>query len=229
MSPLTTQPAEQTSGETHLVQCHSCQAPFDANTAPWCSCITSEHTFVCPSCGECFCKSPAAYKRSFWRDAPKSLRERSAHMMSGSAVPVAAKPEEGAGPALVLLVEDDPVTRRAATIAIRKLGYELVVASDGEQGLELAQRLHPAVVLTDALMPKIDGREMCRLIKESPACAGVRVFVMTALYTGTRYQNEAHKTFKVDGYLAKPVAFDDVRTLLAKALPSPAAAQPAAI
>jgi len=207
--------------QDHVVLCHSCKGQFDAASAPWCHCIANEHTLVCPSCGSCFCKSPTAYKRQFWRDAPKDLRERSVKGPDAAAMHAAADAQAATVGArgMVLLVEDDPVTRRAAAIAIRNLGYPLMVAVDGEQGLELARRLQPAVVLTDALMPKIDGREMCRLIKEDPACAGVRVFVMTSLYTGVKYQNEAHKHFKVDGYLAKPVALDQVRELLQKELP----------
>lgn len=209
--------------ESHVVQCYRCKAEFDAASAAWCECIASEQTLVCASCGTCFCKAPLAYKRDFWRDAPRGLRERSLKKPNVPPEPAAeAETATTAARGMVLLVEDDPVTRHAAAIVIRSLGYPVTMAADGEEGLELARQLRPAVVLTDALMPKIDGREMCRQIKEDPACAGVRVFVMTALYTGIKYQNEAHKQFKVDGYLAKPLAVDDVRALLQKELPAPA-------
>jgi CheY-like chemotaxis protein len=203
----------------HVVRCHRCDVEFDATSASWCHCIASEHTVVCPGCGTCFCKGTTAYKRDFWRDAPKTLRERSVKGPDARTEHASEEqPTTSGARGMVLLVEDDPVTRRAAMVAIRGLGYPLMVATDGEQGLELARRLQPAVVLTDALMPKIDGREMCRQIKEDPACVGVRVFVMTALYTGVKYQNEAHKHFKVDGYLAKPVAIDELAALLEKEL-----------
>jgi CheY-like chemotaxis protein len=101
---------------------------------------------------------------------------------------------------------------------IRGLGYGVVVAEDGATGLEMARRHRPELVLTDALLPKMDGREMCRLIKEDPSCGGTKVVVMTALYTSLRYEREAYKAFKVDGYVAKPLAIDDLDALLKKEL-----------
>ena len=67
-------------------------------------------------------------------------------------------------------------------------------------------------------MPKMDGREMCRLIKADAETAGIKVVVMTSLYTSVKYQTEAYKSFKVDDYLAKPLDFSQLRTMLEKHL-----------
>src|SRR5947209_15707141 len=54
-------------------------------------------------------------------------------------------------------------------------------------------------------MPKMDGRELCRLVKSDPQLAGTRVVVMSSVYTSGRFKREALSHFKADDYLAKPV------------------------
>jgi CheY-like chemotaxis protein len=105
-----------------------------------------------------------------------------------------------------------------ATRVVESHGYSVVLATNGEEGLELARRYQPDLVLTDALMPKLDGREMSRRLKEDPETASVKVVVMTALYTSAKYKTEGTRVFRVDDYLAKPLAVDDLRALLAKHL-----------
>lgn len=67
-------------------------------------------------------------------------------------------------------------------------------------------------------MPRLDGREMCRRLKDDAATASVKVVVMTALFTSVKYRTEAFKNFKVDDYLAKPLDVNTLRTLLQKHL-----------
>lgn len=84
--------------------------------------------------------------------------------------------------------------------------------------LELARRYRPQLVFTDALMPRLDGREMARRIKEDPDTAAAKVVVMTALYTNVKYRSEGFKVYKVDDYLAKPLGFEQLRAVLQKHL-----------
>lgn len=204
---------------SYVIACDKCHASFDAVMASWCACVVNERTLVCPVCSACFCKASVAYKQRVWRLAPRTLWDRK--FEEHSAVPVAepavADDSELARP-LVLLVEDEGDVRRMATAVIRELGYGLAIATNGQEGLAMAKQLKPELVLTDALMPKLDGREMCRQIKDDPDCHGMRVVVMTALYTSYKYQNEAYKAYRVDGYLAKPIAVTDLRSLLKQEL-----------
>jgi len=78
---------------------------------------------------------------------------------------VNAPPDEVGRP-LVLLVDDKPEIREVAIRVIEILGYGLVVAKNGEEGLELAARYQPELVLTDAMMPQLDGWEMGLRIKD---------------------------------------------------------------
>ena len=204
--------------ETYSVACHGCGASFDALAAPWCSCLVSERTLECAHCGKCFCKAPVAYKGRFWSSAPKVLWDRKFKEHHADFTP-RVNPEPDAAPRpLVLVVDDEKDIQRVATRVIESLGYGLVVAHDGEEGLALARRYRPELVLTDALMPRLDGREMGRRIKADPECGPTKVVVMTALYTNMKYRTEGFKVFKVDDYLAKPLAFDDVRSVLQKHL-----------
>jgi CheY-like chemotaxis protein len=204
----------------HAVPCHKCGSAFDVLATTLCSCIASDRSFVCPSCGACFCKLDSVYRRSFWATAPRSVREhkgreQQAEMSRAAAADVAAP--EPARP-LVLLVEDEPLVRALASRTIVSLGYGLVVASDGLEGLEMARRHRPELVLSDALMPRLDGRDMALRIKSDPQLAGTRVVVMTALYTGVKYRNEAYKTHKVDEYLSKPLHIEELVGVLEKYL-----------
>jgi CheY-like chemotaxis protein len=200
------------------VECASCRASFDALEAPWCSCLVTERTLVCPTCLTCFCKAPAAYKQRFWSGAPKSLWDRKFAEHSEAFTPRPNPTPEEAPRPLVLLVDDEPDIQRVASRVIDSLGYGLVLGRNGEEGLELAKQYRPNLVLTDALMPRLDGREMCRRLKDDPDMAGVKVVVMTSLFTSVKYRNEAFKVFKVDDYLAKPLDFNSLRTLLQKHL-----------
>lgn len=204
--------------EAYVVACYSCRSTFDALQATWCSCLATERTLVCPSCLTCFCKSPPQYKQGFWRGAPKALWDRKVGEHAQDFVlPTNPEPSEVTRP-LVLVVDDERDIQRAASRAITGLGYGLVVARNGQEGLALAKLYRPDLVLSDALMPQMDGREMCRLIKEDPATANAKTVVMTALYTGVKYKSEAHKAYRVDDYLTKPLDFAVLRALLQKHL-----------
>jgi CheY-like chemotaxis protein len=206
--------------DTYIVACSSCQASFDALKAAWCTCLASERSVTCPGCGACFCKGAAAYRQQFWRDAPKAMWERKFEEHSIRSGPIENPPVEDVKRPLVLLVDDEPSIQRVASLAIVGLGYGLVVGQNGEEGLDIAKRYKPDLVLTDALMPRMDGREMCRRIKEDPETASAKVVVMTSLYTNMKYHHEAHKSYRVDDFLNKPLDFDQLKSLLQKYLGS---------
>ena len=208
---------------TYAVNCHKCQAPFDALQASWCACVVTEPSLACPSCGSCFCKAAAAYKQKFWAGAPKQMWARKLEERNEAfSAPSNPAPYAATRP-LVLLVDDERIIQRVAMRVIEGLGYGVLVASNGEEGLELARAYKPDLVLTDVLMPKLDGREMGRRIKENPETAHIKVVLMTGLYTSARYQQEAYRAFRVDDYLTKPLDVERLRSVLQKHLGEPAA------
>jgi len=206
--------------ETYSVACNNCGSTFDALDSSWCSCLVTERTLACPHCLQCFCKAPAGYKSKFWSNAPKALWDRKFKEHHEDFTPPENPDPDAVTRPLVLLVDDEKDIQRVASRVIQSLGYGLVLAHNGEEGLDLARRYLPDLVLTDALMPRMDGREMARRIKEEGAGAAkpAKVVLMTSLYTNVKYRTEGFKTYKVDDYLAKPLAFEDLRAVLQKHL-----------
>jgi CheY-like chemotaxis protein len=202
------------------VNCHSCGEAFDALAAPWCNCVVSRRSLVCPSCGECFCKAAQPYKQKLWQDAPKALWERAAaEHKAPEKLPENAPPVDATRP-LVLIVDDEIDVQRMAAVAVELLGLGVIRAANGDEGLALVQSHKPDVVLTDAFMPKLDGREMCRRIKADPETASIPVVVMTSVYTASRYKYEAFKEFGADDYLSKPLEMEEVQAVLKRRLAS---------
>lgn len=200
---------------SYEVVCPTCGNTFDAMESAWCSCLVASRTLVCPHCLKCFCKAPRPFKQRFWSSAPDSLWKRRA----ASPEPSAAFADRRADPGkdlhpLVLVVEDDPEVRQMVTTAVEKLGYTVIVAGNGLEGLEMARRYRPELVITDALMPKLDGREMARRLKEDSETREIKVAVMTSVYTATKYRLEAMKLFHVDDYLQKPLELAELHALL---------------
>jgi CheY-like chemotaxis protein len=204
--------------QTYNVTCFHCQGGFDALQTTWCSCLVTERTLVCSICFECFCKASPSYKQKFWSGAPKELWERKFKEHHETFEPPPNPAPADVERPLVLLVDDEKDIQRVAVKVIGSLGYGMVLAKNGEEGLQLAKLYKPDLVLSDALMPKLDGREMCRRIKSDPETEGIKVVVMTALYTNVKYKTEAYRNFRVDDYLAKPLDFTTLREVLQKHL-----------
>lgn len=194
----------------HLVQCGSCRMAFDAMQAGWCACVTKTISLACPACRFCLCKVSAGASRDFWFRAPEPLVERRRQEEQRRArtrptlVPNEAK--------RVLIVDDDEEIRFIADYALRDMGYATMTAADGDEVMNIVATEKPDIVLTDALMPKIDGRELCKQIKlRHPR---IKVVVMTSLYTAHRYKAEAYRVFHADDYLAKPIDFARLENVL---------------
>jgi len=216
---IAARPAPAPKPDGYPVCCFNCQENFDATHAEWCRCVGRDNTLVCDHCGGCFCKAPAPYKERFWIDAPPSLFERK---MIGSKRNLSTRANPPAGDVkrpLILLVEDDENVQLIVRTVVTTMGYGFVVGANGQEGLTLAREYSPDLILSDAFMPKLDGREMCRLLKEDPMTSRSKAIIMTGLYTDRKYRNEALDYFKVDDYVAKPLAVDDLIKLFKKHLP----------
>jgi CheY-like chemotaxis protein len=128
---------------------------------------------------------------------------------------------------LALVVEDEPVTRLLAAKLLSQLGFRVACAARGDEGLDTAMALRPALVLTDALLPKLDGRELCKRLKDAPETGKTRIIVMSGLYTKTQNRTDALRTFKADGYLKKPIDLADLRAEVERVLPGGPLSKPA--
>jgi CheY-like chemotaxis protein len=76
--------------------------------------------------------------------------------------------------------EDDPVIQKLIRIATRALPHVVHIVSDGETGLQIIEREHPAIVFTDVTMPRLDGMQLLDEMKMRAELADIPVVLMTA-------------------------------------------------
>ena len=81
----------------------------------------------------------------------------------------------------VLLVEDDRFLRRAGEAALRKTGIDVITAVDGEDALRIARTETPDLILLDVVMPKLNGFEVLRTLKDDPATRAIDVIMLSNL------------------------------------------------
>jgi len=200
------------------VICANCRVVFDAADSDWCSCLTRDRTVVCTNCLTCFCKSAPAYKEIFWSGAPPQLLERKAAELRRQSLTMSANAasSEVRRP-LVMLVDSDPDNQAIMQRVCANLGYG-AVSSDGQDALAIARTHRPNLILADAILPRLDGRELCRLLKEDSTFAATKFVIMTGLYTDTKFKNESMLRFGIDDCLTKPVSITDVINLLQRHL-----------
>lgn len=197
----------------YRVTCISCGKPYDAERAQECSCLHPVRSFRCPHCAACLCAAGSGALSKFWRDVPPELWQR--RMAKTQAAPAPPTEEDVPRP-MVLFADDDPVGRQIAMQVIRSLGFGVIVAENGDAALDLARRYQPELIVTDAMMPRLDGRELSRLVKQDlPA---TRVVIITSVYKDARYKSEAFRNFAVDDYLNKPISPADLRAVVIKHL-----------
>lgn len=131
--------------------------------------------------------------------------------------------------AKILLVEDDSNLREIYGARLEAEGYTVVTAADGEEGLAVAVKERPDLIIADIMMPKISGFDMLDILRTTPETKDVKVIVMTALS-----QDEDRKrgeSLGADKYFVKSqVVLEDlvasVKELLSGAPASPAPTTP---
>lgn len=104
--------------------------------------------------------------------------------------------------------------RELETYFLKEAGFAVTFAADGLEALELARTLRPAIVITEILVPGLDGLALCRRLKADEATKGAAVLVFSLLSAAARAHDAG-----ADAFLPKPLAaqrlIDTVRGLLA--------------
>jgi DNA-binding response OmpR family regulator len=104
--------------------------------------------------------------------------------------------------AKVLVVDDDPFIARSLAFVLRKAGFDVIEARDGEAALEKIRSQLPDLVFLDVMMPKIDGFQVVEQVRADPACDGVRIVLLTA--RGQEADRQRGETVGADAYVTKP-------------------------
>lgn len=120
----------------------------------------------------------------------------------------------------ILIIDDDRVTLTMLEMILSRHGYQVLSAKDGAEGLELAAKEKPGAVISDMLIPKIHGLELCTKIKQNPQLKDIKVILMTAVYKGTSFQFEA-KNSGADHFIEKPIDTNELLDKLDKLLTTP--------
>ena len=103
--------------------------------------------------------------------------------------------------ALILVVERNPVVQQLERYFLEHAGYTVEFASDGMYALERARELRPRIVVTEIMVPALDGLSLCRILKSEPETAHTRVLIFSHLHAEDRAREVG-----ADAFLLKPLS-----------------------
>jgi CheY-like chemotaxis protein len=123
-------------------------------------------------------------------------------------LPIPAKPT-------VLLAEDDAAVRRYLEVILRRAGYTVICAANGLEAIKAALSSKVDAVVTDALMPHLNGHELCRYLRARPELARIPVLLLSGLEPNA---DAPATSMYADAHLTKPVRPEDFIGCLARLL-----------
>jgi DNA-binding response OmpR family regulator len=126
---------------------------------------------------------------------------------------------ENSRPATILVVDDTPEILALLETRLRRRGFDVMTAADGDAALAAAQARTPDLVVLDIMMPKRNGWEVARALKRDPATQSTKIVVLTAI--GQQINQITSPLYGADAYLDKPFDFDDLERIIDDLLPSP--------
>lgn len=112
---------------------------------------------------------------------------------------------------IILILENDPKNLKLVTDILQVSGYATLQATDGKQGVELARKEKPDLILMDIQIPVMDGLEATKLLKNDGATRDIPVIALTAY--AMKGDEEKMRAAGCDGYITKPI---DIKGFLKK-------------
>lgn len=103
----------------------------------------------------------------------------------------------------ILIVDDEPDILELVEYNLKKEGYQVFSASNGQEGITMAKKVHPDLIILDVMMPKMDGIEACRLMRAIPEFKNTFMVFLTA--RSEEYSEIAGFNVGADDYIAKPI------------------------
>jgi twitching motility two-component system response regulator PilH len=117
----------------------------------------------------------------------------------------------------ILVVDDEPNILFALEETVRDKGFACVSACDGEEGLIIARGIRPDLIITDVIMPKLNGYELCERLKADPGTRHIPV-VMVTVKAGVK-DHELGEHAGADAYLVKPFQAQDLARTIELLIP----------
>lgn len=102
----------------------------------------------------------------------------------------------------ILLVDDEPDIRLLVAARLNAMGYDAITAGDGQEGLNLARKESPDLVLLDLMLPKLDGYKVCRMLKFDKVYEHIPVVIFSS--RGSEADKKLAAEVGADGYMTKP-------------------------
>ncbi|MGH7361243.1 MAG: response regulator transcription factor, partial [Candidatus Methylomirabilales bacterium] len=116
----------------------------------------------------------------------------------------------------VLVVDDEPLIAQMLTDRLQELYVNVIRASNGVEALEMAWEHVPDLILLDVMMPKIDGFEVAKILKENPRTATIPIIFLTAL---SQVKDKVRGLqLGAEDYVTKPFHFDELLVRVNKVL-----------
>jgi len=116
----------------------------------------------------------------------------------------------------VLVVDDDPTSRRLMSHILKREGYDVATAGDGQEALDLMADDPADILITDRMMPNMDGVELLKAVRQSPTYGRIPVVIVTA-NSDARDQPEAEAA-GATAFLTKPVGSTELLATVQRAL-----------
>lgn len=108
----------------------------------------------------------------------------------------------------ILIVDDDPDTVEIVRTFLEDKGYRVTAAMDGKEALAEMEESKPSLILLDVMMPRMDGWEVARVVKDHPDMGDVRVVMLTA--RGEFEDKQEGLRSGADDYIVKPIDLEDL-------------------
>lgn len=129
-----------------------------------------------------------------------------------------AKTNGSASSPCVLLVEDDRSLRRYLEVTLQRAGYQVIPAEDGLEAMKLALSSDVQVVVTDAIMPQLSGRQLAAFLRGNDKLSKIPI----VLLTGQENKGEVSSAnASIDAFLYKPVKANELTSCLSRLLTQP--------
>jgi len=109
----------------------------------------------------------------------------------------------------ILVIDDDTAVQELLRRTLKKQGYEVTVASNGEEGVAQAQKLRPALIICDWIMPRLTGIDVCRRVKADPDLSTTQFFLLTSL--GSIADRVKGLDAGADDFISKPIELNELQ------------------